>query len=116
MPLPAARFHCLPLGVLGVEEALEDAHNLVQRLQVLAQLLLDLLLVGAELGVKVLAVGAGTHGGAEDGLDEEAVVRLEGDAVSAAERVGELVVVVGQVLAQGNAGKLEASTVYQECQ
>jgi hypothetical protein len=37
------------------------------------------------------------------------VVGLEGDAVGAAERLGQLVLVVGQVLSQGDAGKLKAS-------
>lgn len=89
----------LPLRLLAIEKRLDDSNDLVERSEVLAQLLLDLLLVVAELGVEVLAVGAGGHGGAEDGLDEEAVVRLERDAVGAAERVRQLVVVVRQVLA-----------------
>ena len=104
---------CLPLGLLAVKESLEDGDNLVQSSQVLAHLLLDLLLVGAKLAVEVLAVRAGAHGGAENGLDEEAVVRLEGDAVGAAEGLGELVVVVGQVLAQRDACELEAPGLSQ---
>jgi hypothetical protein len=63
----------------------------------------------AQLAVKVLTVRAGAHGGAEDGLDEEAVVGLEGDAVGAAERVGELLGRLGHILAEGDAGELETS-------
>ena len=102
----------LPLGIGGVEEALEDANDLVQRLQVLPELHLDLLLVGAELDVEVFAVRARAHGGTEDGLHEHAVVGLEGDAVGVAEGLRELVVVVGQVLAERDAGELEGSTAY----
>ena len=101
--------HSLPLGLLALNEGLQDGHNVLQGSQVLVHILLDLRIVGAELAVEVLAVGASAHGGAEDGLDEEAVVRLKGDAVGIAEGLGKLVLVVGQVLAQSNACELEAS-------
>lgn len=99
----------LPLGVLAVEEALEDADNLLEGGEVDAEFGLDLVVVVAELGVEVLAVGGGAHGGGEDRLDEEAVVGLEGVAVGVAERVGELLVGLGDVGAQGDAGELEAA-------
>ena len=42
-------------------------------------------LVTTEFGVKVFAVRSGAHGGAENGLDEERVVRFECVAVGCAE-------------------------------
>lgn len=103
---------CLPLGLLGLQETLEDAHNLVEGGEVGAQLLHDLGDVVAKLGVEVLPVGTGAHGGAEDGLDHEAVVGLEGDAVCVAERVGQFLGAAGYVLTEGDAGEFE-STVAQ---
>jgi hypothetical protein len=99
----------LPLGVLAVQEALEDSNDLLQGGEVDAQLLLNLGLIGTKLGIEVLAVRASTHGGAEDGLDEEAVVGLQGGAVCGAERVGKLFGAGRDVLAEGNAGELEAT-------
>lgn len=104
----------LPLGILAGEEALEDADNLLEGGEVDTELSGDLVLVGAELGVKVLAVGAGAHGGAEDGLDEEAVVGLEGGGVGVAEGLRELLGLLGDVLAQGDAGELEATNQPEE--
>jgi hypothetical protein len=104
----------LPLGILGVEEALKDSDDLVESGEVDAQLGVDLLGVRAELGVKVLAVRAGAHGGAEDGLDEEAVVGLQGGAVGGSERVGELLAGLVDVLAKGDAGELEATNQPEE--
>lgn len=101
--------HRLPLGLLAVEEVLEDADNLCEGGEVGLELGVDLVAVVAELGVKVLAVRAGAHGSAEDGLDDEAVVRLEGVAVGGAERIGQLLGGVAGVLAQGEAGELEAT-------
>lgn len=75
----------LPLSLLGLKETLEDADNLLEGGQVGAELGGNLLLIRTKLGIEVLAVGAGAHGGAEDGLDEEAVVWLEGAAVGVAE-------------------------------
>jgi hypothetical protein len=68
--------HDLPFGILGIEETLEDADDLLEALQVYAKFFLNLLVVVAELAVEVLAVRAGAHGGAEDGLHEEAMVGL----------------------------------------
>ena len=106
---PLLCFFDLPLGVRGLKEALEDGDDLVEGGEVGAQVTLDLGLVAAELGVEVLAVGAGAHGGAEDGLDEEAVVGLEGGGVGGAEGIGKLLAGVSLVLAEGNAGELEAT-------
>ncbi len=103
----------LPLGLLALNKSLEDGNNLVQSLQVLAHLLVNLSLVRTKLAIEILAVRASAHGGAEDGLDEEAVVRLKGDAVGVAEGLGKFVLVVGQVLAQGDACELEAAITMQ---
>lgn len=75
----------LPLGLLSGQELLQNAEILLQTGQPGNQLLLHLGLVVAKLGVEVLAVGGGAHGGTEDGLDEERVVGLEGVAVGGAE-------------------------------
>lgn len=102
-------FLYLPLGLLAVEELLENANNLGESSEVDLEIAVDLGAVVAELGVKVLAVGASAHGGAEDGLDEEAVVRLEGAAVGSAEGVGKLLVGLGRVGSQGEAGEFKTT-------
>lgn len=99
----------LPLGLLGVDKLLEDAHDLLQGGKVGRHLLGDLGLVVTELGVEVFSVWAGAHGGAEDGLDDEAVVRLEGGAVGVAEGVCELLGGVGDVGLEAEAGELETT-------
>lgn len=81
----------------------------MQRGKVFLELLLDLGRVVAELDVEVLAVGAGAHGGGEDGLDEEAVVGLEGARVRGAEGVGELGGGVLEVVLEGLAGEFQAA-------
>ena len=103
------RCSSLPLGVLGLEETLEDTDNLLKRGEVGAELGGNLLLVVTKLSVEVLAVGAGAHGSAEDGLDEEAVVGLEGGAVGVAEGVGKLFGALCDILAEGDAGELETT-------
>lgn len=74
------------------------------------QLGVNLFLI-TQLGVEILAVGAGTHGGAEDRLDEPAMVRLEGGSVGGAEGVGELLRRAGDVGAEGNTGELKATVL-----
>lgn len=80
-----AQLCSLPLGLLAIEEALEDPNNLGKSGKVLGEVLDNELRGLAELGVKVLAVRAGSHGGAEDRLDKEAVVRLQGIGVGSTE-------------------------------
>lgn len=104
----------LPLCLFAVEKLLQDADNLGERGEVDLEVGRHLGAVVAELGVKVLAVGAGAHGSAEDGLHEEAVVRLEGAGVGGAERVGELLVGLGRVGRQGEAGEFEATDEPEE--
>lgn len=115
LPLCIQSFtNILPLGLLGVQEALENLQVLLQRAQPGSQLLLHLGLVAAglrQLGVKVLAVRGRAHGGAEDGLDEEAVVRLERVAVSRAERCAEFFIRLGQVLAESLSSEVQGTDI-----
>lgn len=97
------------LDALAVEEGLEDVDKVLESGKVLLELSVDLVLVIAELAVKVGAVRAGAHGGAEDGLDEEAVVGLEGDIVGGAEGGRELLVSGGDVVGETLACELETS-------
>jgi len=66
-------------------------------------------LVGAQLDVEVLPVRTRGHGGAEDGLDEEGVVRLQGAAVGVAEGDGELLGGGFEVRGEREAGEFEAA-------
>jgi hypothetical protein len=100
---------CLPLGLLPGQELVQCSNDLLQRRQVALELLLDLRLVAAELSVEVLPVWCGAHGGAEQRLDDERVVGLESVAVGIAEGIGELLVGVGDVVAEGLGGEVEAA-------
>ena len=95
------------LDALAVEEGLEDIDNLLESGKVLLELSADPLLVAAELAVEVLTVRAGAHGGAENGLDEEAVVGLEGDIVGGTEGGRKLLVGGGNVVGETLACELE---------
>nr|POE94435.1 hercynylcysteine sulfoxide lyase [Quercus suber] len=99
----------LPLDILPRQELIEDLDPLLERGDVLVHLLVHARLVVAQLGVEVLAVGRRGHGGGEDGLDEEGVVLLERGAVGIAERVGQLLGGVREVLAQGLRGEVQRS-------
>lgn len=93
---------------------LENTDNLGESSEIDLEIARDLGLVVAELGIKVLAVWTSAHGGAEDGLDEEAVVRLEGAAVGGAEGVSKLLIGLGRVGGQGEAGKLKSTDKPEE--
>lgn len=99
----------LPLRLWPVQESLQDGDLRLQRLQPHCQPLLHCRLVITKLHVEVLAVWARGHGSAEDGLDEEAVVGLEGRAVGVAEGDGELLGGELHVLGESNAGEVEAT-------
>lgn len=71
----------------------------------------DLLRIISKLGVEVFSVRASAHGGTEDRLDQEAMVRLECCAVGGSERVGKLLISLGDVLAESNAGEFKTSMV-----
>jgi len=98
----------LPLGLLALEESLENADNLLQGGEIVLKLRVHLLLIIAKLGIKIFAVWASAHGGAENGLDNKAVVGLKSGAVRAAERVGEFFG-GGYVLAEAKACEFEPS-------
>lgn len=105
-------FIFLPLGFLGLNESLEDGNNLLESSKVDLELSLDLGGIATELSVKVLAVRASAHGSREDGLNQEAVVRLQGDGVGCAEGVRELLVRLGDVLGDTDGSELESTSCY----
>lgn len=108
-PSPSPRTSTLPLRLLPPQKLIQHAHPLLQRDQPRIQLLAHPRLVVPELRVKVLAVRRGAHGGGEDGLDDEGVVRLEGAAVGVAEGDAQLVGRVAEVLAQRLRGEVQAA-------
>jgi hypothetical protein len=101
--------HRLPLCLLPRHELVQDSKVVFEALKPLLKLSLHLCIVVAQLVVKVLPVRGRTHGGAEDGLHDERVVRLEGVAVGVAERVGEFLGGVGDVVAEGLGGEVKAT-------
>lgn len=101
-------FH-LPLGLLAAQEGGHDGHNRGQSLQVRLELFRNNLGAVAQLGKEVLAVRAGAHGGAEDGLNQERVVGLEGDGVGLAERIGKLLSGLAQSSLQSLAGEVKTA-------
>ena len=105
----------LPLRLLPALELLQNANNLLQAGEPGIELLVDALLVVAQVGVEGLAVGRGAHGGGEDGLDHEGVVGLEGVAVGGAEGLGELAGGFGEVVAEALGGEVEASVERDVC-
>lgn len=99
----------LPLILLPAQELLKYVDPLLQRRQPVAQLLVHPRLIVAQLGVEVLPVGGGRHGGGEDRLDEHAVELLKGVAVGVAEGDGEFFVWVREVLAECLRREVESS-------
>ncbi|KAI6770938.1 hypothetical protein HG531_009793 [Fusarium graminearum] len=94
---------------MSVDERLEDVDDLGEGSKVSLEVGLNLLRVLAKLGVEVLSVGDGRHGGAEDRLDDEAVVGLQGVTVGSAERVSKLLRGVGDVALKGLAGEVKTT-------
>lgn len=90
----------LPLRLLTPRKYPQNPHHLLQPRQPLFQLRTHLRLIATQLSIKVLTVRRSAHGGAEDGLDDERVVRLERVAVSVAEGVGELFGRICEVVAK----------------
>lgn len=99
----------LPLGVLARLEGLEDRHHLLQGLDFAVHGRCDLGLVVAHLGIEIFPVGRGRHGSAEDGLDHEGVVGLEGAAVGLAEGIGQLHRRVVQIVTEGLGREVETA-------
>lgn len=124
-PASCLTMNLLPLSLGGGLEGLQDLHNPLQSLNLAAQtsrhaslnLRVNLLiLVISGLGVLVInlaekgsTVGAEAHGSAEDTLDNEVVVGLEGSAVSLVERDRELGGRVVEVVAESLDGEIEAT-------
>jgi len=106
----------LPFRLLPALELLQNANNLLQAGEPSIELLVNALLVVAQVGVERLAVGRSAHGGGEDGLDHEGVVGLEGVAVGGAEGLGELAGGFGEVVAEALGGEVEASVERDVCQ
>lgn len=106
---PHSKSRYLPLGLLARQERLQNPDLLIQRLQPDSQPLMHRRLVGAQLDVEVLPVGTRGHGGAEDGLHEEGVVRLQGGAVGVAEGDGELVSGDVEVGGESQAGEFKTA-------
>jgi len=106
----------LPLGLLPCQELVQDGNILLKAGKPLLQLGLYLCVVVAQLLVEILPVGRCTHGSAEDGLHDEGVVWLEGVAVGIAERVGEFLGGVGDVVTEGLGSEVEAaSSLVSDC-
>lgn len=101
--------HLLPLGLLALLEGLQDSHHLLQRNDLLVHLRDNLGLVITQLGVEVLAVRSRGHGSAEDGLDQEGVVRLEGTTVGLTEGLRQLLGGVVEVVAEGLGSEVETT-------
>lgn len=99
----------LPLGILRIHEPFENTNDLFQTHEVAPQLELNLLRVITQLGIEVLAVRTSTHGGAEDRLDNKAVVGLQGSSIGGAEGFREFLRILGDVGREGNAGEFEAT-------
>lgn len=91
----------LPLGILACLEGLQDGNHLLQCGDLLLHRGKDLGLIITQFPEEALAVRGRGHGSAEDGLDHERVVRLEGAAVGFTEGVRELLGGVVEVVAEG---------------
>ena len=76
-----------PQHILPRQKRLHNADLLLQRRHPLGQLSPHALLIAliAQFGVEVLAIWGCGHGGAEDGLYDDAVVLFEGGRVGGAE-------------------------------
>lgn len=108
IPLPSPSPN-LPLNLPPPHKPLQNRHLPLQRLQPPPQRLLPLPTLHPNLRIKVFPIRRRAHGGAENRLDEEAVVRLERAAVGRAERGREFVGWVRGVVAEGLGGEIEAA-------
>lgn len=104
-------YHPLPLRLLTPHKLLQNPHTLLQTHQPSIQLLIHPLLIIPQFGIKVFPVRRRAHRGAENRLDDEAVVRFERVAVGVAEGVGEFFGLVGEVVAEALGGEVEAAVM-----
>lgn len=99
----------LPLGFLPFLECFQNFDLVLQSCKPGLQAVIRLRRFGSKLCEEVLAVGGGGHGSIENGLDQEAVVRLEGVSVRGTERVGQFLGGCADVLAEGLGGEIETT-------
>lgn len=109
------QYHRLPLSLLTTQELIEDSNPLLKGRHLCLQRRLHLGTVLTELDIKVLPVRSSRHGGAEDGLDDERVVGLEGVAVGLAEGVSKLLAGVVEVVTEGLGGEVKATVKDPGC-
>ena len=102
-------FFPLPLRLLPPLELLQYRHLPLQRPQPLPRRLVHLRGVVAQLGVEILPVRRGGHGGAEDGLHHEGVVGLQRAGVGGPEGGRELLGGGLQVRADAEGGEVQAA-------
>jgi hypothetical protein len=99
----------LPLGLLPLQETLQDRNDLLQTCQPNPQLRSHLLHICTQLRIKVLTVRSRRHGGAENGLHHEGMVGLEGAAIGISEGGRELLTCGSDVLGEGDGREIETS-------
>ena len=97
----------LPLRLFPSLKLLQNPDLLLQRLQPCIRRTIHLRLIIAQLRVEIFAVGCSAHGGVEDRLDNERVVRLERVAVGVAEGDGEFLGRVGDIVADCLGGEIK---------
>ncbi len=102
-----------PLRLLPLLEFLQNPHLPFQRIQPLTHSRLRLRLI-PHLGIKVLLVRRGGHGGAEDRFHHEGMMRFQGAGVGGAEGGGELGVGVLEGVTEGLGGEIEAADEPEE--
>ena len=110
--VPELLYLILPLGLFASQELVQNSDVLLQSLQPLIQFLVHTWLVISQLGIEVLSVGCSRHGGGEDGLDDEGVVRLKSLAVGFTEGGGEFFGGSVNVSAEGLGGEVETSIIH----
>ena len=106
--------HTSPLALFPGTELIENVDLLLQCRQPLLQIGIDLGLVTAHLRIEVLPVWRSAHGGVKYGLHDEAVVWLESVCVCTPEAVGELLVGVLKILAEGERSEVQTAVEPQQ--
>lgn len=99
----------LPLRLFPLLECLQNRNPLLKSSYLLMQGGFNLCRVVAQLRVEVLSVWSRRHSGTEDRLHDKRVVLLEGCPVGGTERVGELLVGVGEVVTKRLSGEIKAT-------
>jgi hypothetical protein len=117
MPSPFAHFLSLssapsplPFRLLTLQKRLQNRHLGLQTVQPNLHLPRNLLLITAQLGIEVFSVRRRGHGGAENRLNQKAVVGFEGCAVGIAERDAEFIG-GGEVFGDSEGGEFQATAM-----